>query len=44
MKNFYKYLVAILLISIITLPMADVNAGNKDRAGQAGAEELLINP
>ena len=44
MKNFYKYLVAILLLSIITLPIADVNAGNKDRSGQAGADELLINP
>ena len=44
MKNFYKYLVAIFLIAIIALPVQKVNAGNKDRAGQAGADELLINP
>jgi len=44
MKNFYKYLVALFFISIIILPQHDVLAGNKDRAGQAGADELLINP
>ncbi len=44
MKNFYKYLVAIFLITVIALPVQKVNAGNKDRAGQAGADELLINP
>jgi len=44
MKNFYKYLVAIFLIGIIALPVQKVNAGNKDRVGQAGADELLINP
>lgn len=44
MKNFYKYLAAMFFISIILLPVQKVNAGNKDRAGQAGADELLINP
>ncbi len=44
MKNFYKYLVAIVLMAVIMLPVHDANAGNKDRAGQAGADELLINP
>lgn len=44
MKNFYKYLVAIFFISIIIFPQSGVFAGNKDRAGQAGADELLINP
>jgi hypothetical protein len=44
MKNFYKYLVAIFLMTIITIPVDNVTAGNKDRAGQAGADELLINP
>ncbi len=44
MKNFYNYLVAIFLIGVITVPLHKVNAGNKDRAGQAGAGELLINP
>lgn len=44
MKNFYKYLVALFFIGIIAFPVNKVNAGNKDRAGQAGADELLINP
>ena len=44
MKNFYKYLGVIFLISIIALPVHKVNAGNKDRSGEAGAAELLINP
>jgi hypothetical protein len=44
MKNFYKYLVAIFLIAVIALPVQKVNAGNKDRSGQAGADELMINP
>ncbi len=44
MKNFYNYLVAIFLIGVIIIPLQNANAGNKDRAGQAGAGELLINP
>jgi hypothetical protein len=44
MKNFYKYLIVILVTSIIIIPPFDARAGNKDRAGQAGAAELLINP
>lgn len=44
MKNFYKYLGVIFLISIIAFPVHKVNAGNKDRSGEAGAAELLINP
>lgn len=44
MKNIYRYLVAILLAGIFILPVSQVKAGNKDRAGQAGAAELLINP
>ncbi len=44
MKNFYKYLIVILVTGIILLPTIDATAGNKDRAGQAGAAELLINP
>jgi len=44
MKNFYKYLVALFFIGIIIFPQISVFAGNKDRAGQAGADELLINP
>jgi hypothetical protein len=42
MKSFYKYLVALVIISMLIIP--DSFAGNKDRAGQAGASELLINP
>jgi len=44
MKNFYKYLVVILFIGLLTVPLHKANAGNKDRSGQAGAAELLINP
>jgi hypothetical protein len=42
MKNLSKYLI-VLLLSVALLP-ANLYAGNKDRAGQAGASELLINP
>lgn len=34
----------IILVLFIVLPAQVNNAGNKDRAGQAGATELLINP
>ena len=44
MKNFYKYLVSLFFIVIIAFPVNEANAGNKDRVGQAGADELLINP
>jgi hypothetical protein len=44
MKNFYRLLFAIFLAGLMVLPMAKVSAGNKDRAGQAGASELLIDP
>ncbi|MCD4664379.1 MAG: hypothetical protein K8R68_03845, partial [Bacteroidales bacterium] len=44
MKNFYKYLVAVFIIGILTIPVHKAEAGNKDRSGQAGAAELLINP
>lgn len=44
MKNIYRYLVAILLAGLFIIPVSQVKAGNKDRAGQAGAPELLINP
>jgi len=39
MRNIYR----IILMVAIALPLA-VTAGNPDRAGQAGATELLINP
>lgn len=44
MKNFYRYLAALILITAVSLNFSDVQAGNKDRSGQAGAPELLINP
>lgn len=43
MKNIYKSIVAALLTTIMVLPLV-MFAGNKDRSGQAGASELLINP
>lgn len=44
MKRFYKYIVVILVAGLIALPFFQAVAGNKDRSGQAGAGELLINP
>ncbi len=44
MKDFYKFLAALILVALISMPFIEVIAGNKDRSGQAGAPELLINP
>lgn len=44
MKNFYRYLAALTIITAFTIVNSGVQAGNKDRSGQAGAPELLINP
>jgi hypothetical protein len=44
MKNIYKLLVAIFLVGLLGFPLDQATAGNKDRSGQAGAAELLINP
>src|SRR5271157_1029972 len=44
MKNIYSLLFATFLAGLLALPMAKVSAGNKDRSGQAGAAELLIDP
>ena len=43
MKKIYKSIIAVLLAALMVLPLASI-AGNKDRSGQAGASELLINP
>lgn len=43
MKNIYKSIIAVFLAALMVLPYATM-AGNKDRSGQAGASELLINP
>ena len=44
MKNIYCLIFAIFLAGLMVLPMDKVSAGNKDRSGQAGAAELLIDP
>jgi len=44
MKNLYRISIAVFLIALIVLPIQYSFGGNKDRSGQAGATELLINP
>lgn len=44
MNTFYKTIAAASLAILIGLTGMESFAGNKDRSGQAGASELLINP
>ena len=44
MKKLFRNIVIASLAIIIGLTSTEAFAGNKDRAGQAGANELLINP
>jgi hypothetical protein len=44
MKSLQKYILASLFTIAVFLPVNEMWAGNKDRAGEAGASELLINP
>ncbi len=44
MKKIYSCFIAIFLMGLVVVPLDKVTAGNKDRSGQAGASELLINP
>lgn len=44
MKNFYNHLIAVFIACLMILPVLNAVGGNKDRSGQAGAAELLINP
>ncbi|MCK9218681.1 MAG: PorV/PorQ family protein [Bacteroidales bacterium] len=44
MKKIYSCVIAVFLMGLMLLPQNNVMAGNKDRSGQAGASELLINP
>jgi hypothetical protein len=44
MKYLYRYLTLVLITAMLLPPGMSVYAGNKDRSGQAGASELLINP
>ena len=44
MKQINNWIKAIALIAVIIFPFQEGFAGNEQRAGQAGASELLINP
>ena len=44
MKQINNSIKAIVFIAIMILPFQENFAGNEQRAGQAGASELLINP
>lgn len=44
MKQISQYLIAIALTGLFLIPCQNSLAGNKDRSGQAGGSELLINP
>ncbi len=44
MKKLFRTIVIVSLTIIIGLTSTEAFAGNKDRTGQAGANELLINP
>ncbi|PIQ25745.1 MAG: DUF3308 domain-containing protein [Bacteroidetes bacterium CG18_big_fil_WC_8_21_14_2_50_41_14] len=44
MKTLYKYLSVVLIATFVFTMSVTLKAGNKDRTGQAGATELLINP
>lgn len=44
MNNTYKYFITIILVGITVFSSSPISAGNKDRTGQAGASELLVNP
>lgn len=44
MNKISKYIIATLMIGSLLVPFNQLKAGNKDRTGQAGASELLINP
>jgi hypothetical protein len=44
MKNIYRYIFTVFVAAMLTIPTEGTFAGNKDRSGQSGASELLINP
>lgn len=44
MKQTYKLIASALCCGLLVFQSGESFAGNKDRAGQAGASELLINP
>jgi hypothetical protein len=44
MNKIFKVLLAFVLVSIFLLADKNLIAGNKDRVGECGSQELLINP
>jgi hypothetical protein len=44
MKSIYRSRIIRLILITLIVPVGIIKAGNPDRAGQAGATELLINP
>ncbi|MBP8042511.1 MAG: hypothetical protein KAZ36_11455, partial [Bacteroidales bacterium] len=44
MNKTFKVFLAIILIGLFVFPVTDLKAGNEDRAGECGSQELLINP
>jgi hypothetical protein len=44
MKKMLRYIPIVLITCLLVLPQQFLSAGNKDRSGEAGASELLINP
>lgn len=44
MKKYIKSMITLGLAGLMLLPATQTQAGNKDRTGEAGASELLINP
>jgi len=44
MKQINNWIKAIVFIAIVIFPFQESFAGNEQRAGQAGASQLLINP
>ena len=44
MQKINNWLKTLLIVALIIVPGKNNFAGNEQRAGQAGASELLINP
>ncbi|MFZ4401327.1 MAG: PorV/PorQ family protein [Bacteroidales bacterium] len=44
MKKIYRLLIPVVLITLSIVSSKEAKAGNEDRVGQAGAQELLMNP
>jgi hypothetical protein len=44
MNNIYRIFLTITLLGLIVLPAKHLKAGNEDRVGECGSQELLINP